>query len=506
MKKKETKKRIINIIFWILIFLSLILITGANYIKDTFGNVTVEEIVFNIKVPLKGTEMTSINNYFRGPFLNSVILTICIYFILFFESKYIVDFNFTFKKIKFKKTLFPFKRVFSYILIILFLIISIIHFIVKLDIYDYVKNQLDKSTLIEDKYVNPKKTKLTFPEKKRNIIYIYLESMESSYTSTSNGGIFKDNLIPELTRLSNENISFSNTEKLGGAQSVPGTTWTVGALVAQTSGLPLKISIDGNNYGNYKTFLPGAFTLGDILKDNGYNQEFMLGSRAEFSGRDSYFKSHGNYKIYDFNHAVKIGKIKEEDKVWWGFEDKDLFEWSKEELLNLSKKDKPFNFTMLTVDTHFEDGYLSETCEKKYDDQYSNVIACSSKQVYEFVNWVKKQDFYDNTTIVISGDHLTMDKDFFENTDEEYTRTVYNVFINPVIEPVNRNNRTFTTMDMFPSTLVAMGVEIKGDRLGLGTNLFSNEKTLAEKYGIKKLRNELDKTSKFYNKEFLYKK
>lgn len=41
-------------------------------------------------------------------------------------------------------------------------------------------------------------------------------------------------------------------------------------------------------------------------------------------------------------------------------------------------------------------------------------------------------------------------------------------------------------MDLFPTTLVAMGAKFKGDRLGIGTNLFSDKKTLTEKYEIKK--------------------
>ena len=39
---------------------------------------------------------------------------------------------------------------------------------------------------------------------------------------------------------------------------------------------------------------------------------------------------------------------------------------------------------------------------------------------------------------------------------------------------------------------------------GIGTNLFSNQKTVAEKYGIEKLREELAKTSEFYNNKFVY--
>ena len=39
-------------------------------------------------------------------------------------------------------------------------------------------------------------------------------------------------------------------------------------------------------------------------------------------------------------------------------------------------------------------------------EQYKNVISCSSKRVYAFVQWLKQQDFYENTTIIIAGGHI----------------------------------------------------------------------------------------------------
>ena len=119
--------------------------------------------------------------------------------------------------------------------------------------------------------------------------------------------------------------------------------------------------------------------------------------------------------------------------------------------------------------------------------------------INEFIDWVKEQDFYDNTTIIITGDHLTMQENFY-NIDDNYTRTVYNAFINSRVVPSNEKNRVFTTMDMFPTTLASLGASIEGDRLGLGTNLFSDKRTLAEEYGIQKLNKELKKNSNYYYK------
>ena len=156
---------------------------------------------------------------------------------------------------------------------------------------------------------------------------------------------------------------------------------------------------------------------------------------------------------------------------------------------------------MLTVDTHFEDGYPCELCTDEFgDNQYANVMACSSRQVKELVDWIQQQDFYENTTIVIAGDHPTMDKDFCEDVDEDYTRKVYTTYINPAAELETTEKRNYTTFDNFPTTLAALGVKIDGNRLGLGTNLFSSTQTLTERFGIDKMESELKKKSKMMEK------
>ena len=88
----------------------------------------------------------------------------------------------------------------------------------------------------------------------------------------------------------------------------------------------------------------------------------------------------------------------------------------------------------------------------------------------------------------------------FYNIDNNYDRVVYNAFINSKVLPVNNKNRVFTTMDMFPTTLAALGVSIEGDRLGLGTNLFSSKKTIPEEIGLDNFNKELKKSSDYYYK------
>ena len=92
-----------------------------------------------------------------------------------------------------------------------------------------------------------------------------------------------------------------------------------------------------------------------------------------------------------------------------------------------------------------------------------------------------------------------MDSDFCNNIDPNYTRGVYNVFINA---PQNWDHikwREGTTMDMFPTTLAALGATIDGNRLALGTNLFSGEPTLVEQQGVEQVNKGMRDNSLFYS-------
>jgi hypothetical protein len=59
-----------------------------------------------------------------------------------------------------------------------------------------------------------------------------------------------------------------------------------------------------------------------------------------------------------------------------------------------------------------------------------------------------------------------------------------------------------TPLDIFPTTLASLGFNIDGERLGLGTNLFSDEQTLAEQHGFDWLDAEVQKTSSYYIANF----
>ena len=499
--KKGNKRN--YVICQIFIYLFLFICTSLVWERLNFGGVDLASIYFTLTMPLEGASSKYIISYLlKGPLLALGLLLIeMIFFKVFIKyiSPIIVKKTFIkegFFRLTTKKTV-----IFS---ICLFLLsFGVLNYF--LNVSEFVKNQIVTSKFIENNYSNPSETKLVFPKKKMNIVHIYLESGESTLQDKQNGGEFNINYIPEMTALEKNNISFSNNNAMKGAHVTEGGGFTTGGMVAQECGLPMKTDMQNQDninkaFSKANYFLPGATSIGDILYKEGYNNFYACDQNWAFGGIKSYYEQHGKYKHLDYWQAVKEGKISEDYFEWWGFEDEKLYKYAKEKVLALANKNKPFNFTMATMDTHQLDGFVCDLCKKEHEDQYGNVWSCASRQVYDFVEWLKKQPFYNNTVIVITGDHCSMAPTFFKKHDiDPKQRFVYNTFINSKIKPQKEKNRRFTTLDIYPTMLAAMGVKIEGNKLGLGVNLFSDKKTLSEEYGYEYLDKELKKKSKFYN-------
>ena len=469
---------------------SFLLFYAADWFVDTYGRIGFDAILFTLTSDLSGTSANLITDFILDGALPAAVWTAAVGIVLFLLPPLLRR---------------PLRRL-SIALCIALCCALLGYAAWNTELDDYLFSTSRTSDIFEEHYADPSRTAVTFPEEKRNLIYILLESMETSYLAREQGGAMAENLIPELYDIARENVNFSHNGDVGGFYCTKGATWTIGAMVAQTAGIPLKTPTeDVNMYGkDGSPFLPGVTTLMDLLREEGYYQALMVGSDVTFGGRRSYYSQHGTDAIYDIRTAWADGIVPNGYFVWWGMEDLYLFEYAKQELTEMARQDAPFAFTMLTVDTHHIGGYQCVNCrESASGESYDQSISCSSRQVADFLAWIQEQDFCENTTVVIVGDHESMDNGYFERMAEpDYQRMVYNCFINAAAEPVRTDNRSFTAMDLFPTTLAALGCRIQGDRLGLGTNLFSDVPTLAEKMGIHAFETEISMASDYYAAQF----
>ena len=489
------------IICSILIFLGYLALFSAKWSISQFGSIGFDSILFTMFAGLDGTDLAIVMSYLKRTFFQTIGFWAVTVFIVFFRSKKTIYLNF-FKKIKLR--IFPFSRILKVILSVFLSILLCFTAASQIGIIDYVKTSAKVSNIFENKYVDPATANIVFPEKKRNIIWITVESLETTFMDKSEGGALSHNAIPNLTDLAKNYVNFSHNKGIGGGSVITGTGWTMAATVAQTAGIPLKTTA---NINGKDSFLPGVTTYMDILKNNGYYQAFMIGSQSRFAYLDVYLNRHGISKIYDYETAKVDGIISQDYKVWWGMEDKRVFEYARKELTKISQQSQPFSFTIQTIDTHFSNGYVCDLCQNDFERQYDNVYACSDRQVAEFIKWAKNQPFYENTTIVIVGDHITLDNNYIKSAvDSDYNRRVFNCFINSAVQAQRPKEREFCSVDLFPTILASLGCTIEGDRLGMGTNLFSAKQTLAEEMGIDEFNMQLSYASNYYTDKFVFDK
>lgn len=492
---QKAKKYIVSrVILTILIFVGLLCMFSAFWYTALFGDIGVESVLFTVLAGFAGVQGGMVASWIFGALVPSIVLMAALFFLL-LKLPYILYKGRDAER--FNRT-----RIVCVLLSVAVILTSFASAFHSVGLDSFAINLLSKTKIYENEYRDPQKTKITFPEKKRNLIYIYMESMETTFLSKEQGGALDENALSPLYSLAENNVNFSQNGSVGGGRTVFGTTWTSAAMMAHTSGIPMRSPVSLEAIAGNE-FFDSTVTLSDVLSENGYNQALMVGSNAEYGGRKDYYEQHGVDKVYDIYTAYDDGIVPEGYFEWWGMEDKYLYTYAKQKITEMSRSDEPFAFTMLTVDTHHVGGFKCSECKNEFSEQYTNALACSARQVVEFVNWIKEQDFYENTAIIISGDHYTMDNQFIKrNVKRGYTRRVYNCFINSSGSSENSKNREFTTLDMFPTTLSAMGCSIEGNRLGLGCDLFSGEQTLCEKYGYKKFNRELQKNSDFYVREF----
>ena len=237
------KNKIKGIITFLLILIAVIMTIGGIYYKINYSEQEFEQIIFYICSGITHTSPAVTESIIKSCLRPVILITLILWLPtskLVKEEKYV---NVITKKSERKLQVYPipFIRNHRKLYLSILYLIAITTFIIGFGIHKYIANRFIKTTIYEEYYVKAEDVNITFPDNKRNLIIIITESMENSLCSKENGGGWEYSVIPELEQIAIENINFSNTEKIGGADQVSGTTFTAGGMVAITSGNVLKI-------------------------------------------------------------------------------------------------------------------------------------------------------------------------------------------------------------------------------------------------------------------------
>lgn len=355
----------------------------------------------------------------------------------------------------------------------------------RIGVFSYFLNKKIYSDIYEKEYINPESLTYTFPQEKRNIIVIYLESIEANYATQ-----LESNLIAHISDLAHNNLSFEGFHQLAYQD------YTLAAMVESMCAVPFRGS-KLKGYEGYENFLASLVCYGEILQKNGYETVFMKGADINFARTGLFMSTHGFKKAMGANELNQNFSypLKENTGGFSGYHDAALYKMIKEELTTLSQSGKPFFLSFITLDTHEPDYFLSPGCAGSPQNK-EDVVRCTDKMLFDFIKWLKEQPFYEKTTVVVMGDHTQTGINRLYPKLQE--RQVVNFILNPSPDFEKAEHTAWTTLDVAPTVLNAAGISFSGGKFGLGRSLFAKEKNLYEKYGHK-LETELLKSSHVYD-------
>ncbi len=454
------------------VFLLIFTIAVFRYINKYFTDVNLQQILFIINTPMEGVDSRLLRLFIEHCLLTPILYTIPICYLP--EIKFL-----QLKKIPL------IKKSWTILISVLSLLLTLGYLFYQTD-YTSIKYFFsnEKTDFYEKHFSDPKEAQINFV-KKKNLVVIHVESLETTYKDKTFYGY---NMLADLRDIELKGVQFSRF------QNGYATDFTQGSAMALFTGMPAKYSNLVNKLGRKIHFFKGYYSLGKILKDNGYYMVAIQGSESSFGGMDVFLQDNNFDKLID-EDTIQQEYPQFSKKGSWGYTDDCILTVAKDTIMQAEDR-QPYFLYVQTVDTHVS--YTPEI-EKfpNIENVYHNIIHHTQLHLADFLKWLQSRPNYADTVIVVIGDHLRMGNDF----PMPEKRYIYNLFLNTG-KPHN-TDRTFTQVDMFPSVIEALGGKILNHRLGIGTSVFSLEKTFTELYSAEYLYDNLAKRNDLYEQIFL---
>ena len=371
------------------------------------------------------------------------------------------------------------RRSLSGVLVALVVVGGATAFVSTVRVGQYVKSANSEYD-ITDYYRAPEVTNAAAKDEHKNLVLIYIESGEATLSDTT---LFEKDPFKPLEKSAALDDGWKSIENF---QQYEGGGWTMAGIVSTQCGIPLKSNgtltgqVGMNKVDGVETYLGSQVCLGNVLKGQGYDNVFMGGAKGAFAGKGTYLHDHGYDIEYDLETWRNKGEPADQYRSDWGLSDKRLMANARDEVDRLhakaQKTGQPFNLSMLTLDTH-EPVHIYDYCDVDTEEALTSVFECSVQQVADFVDYMDKQGYLEDTSVVIMGDHLkhmgVTDK-FHEELDENPNRSIFNrIWVAGQDREQLQVREGADQLNLFPTILDAAGVQLKDRQAGLGVSVFS---------------------------------
>ena len=232
----------------------------------------------------------------------------------------------------------------------------------------------------------------------------------------------------------------------------------------------------GNTYNSFA----------ERLGDNGYFTNVMHSNNKSFWNRDMMYQSLNIDKFYD----VESYSVTEENSVSWGLKDIPFFEQSTQLMTEMPQ---PFYSRLISLTNHYpfyldpEDMMIDEyTSNSGTLNRYFQTVRYLDESIKEFFDDLKEQGVYENSIIVMYGDHygisenhnkamaMYLDKEEITPMDSALLQSVPLYIHIPGSNDGEVMDQVSGQLDLRPTLLHLLGIDTSKD-MQLGADLFSEE-------------------------------
>lgn len=344
---------------------------------------------------------------------------------------------------------------------------------------------VDVQHYVKDNYAKPKDDMFGIA-KGRNVIYIHLESFQQfliDYNLEDENGV-EHEVTPFLNQLyhSNETFSFENGfHQVGSGKTSDAETMLENSFFGLGQG-PLFTQL-----GDKNTFQAAPAIL---EQEAGYSSAVFHGNGGAFWNRNETYKRLGYQHFFDASYY----DVNENNSFQYGLHDKPFFDQSVQYLEHMQQ---PFYSKFIAVTNHypysqFKDDDAGFPIANTPDPTINGYFATANyldTAVEEFFNYLKESGLYDNSIIVLYGDHygisnsrnkyladlLGKSKDDWNDFDDAQLQRVPMMFHIPGQTKGQVSNVYGGQVDMLPTLLHLLGIDNQ-NYIQLGQDLFSEDK------------------------------
>ncbi|MFD1953330.1 LTA synthase family protein [Paenibacillus thailandensis] len=276
-------------------------------------------------------------------------------------------------------------------------------------------SEITQQKINELKNVQPVESpKLFGAAKGKNLIIIQMESFQNFLIGLKIDGT---EITPNMNKLVKDSQYFNHFYQMVGQGNTSDAEFVV-----NTS---FYIPPDGAATMRYvDRELP---SLPKLMQSQGYDTATFHTNTVEFWNRGELYKSLGWNRYYDNEF------FGEEDAFFFGASDEVLYKKTAEELQRMSSTGQPFYTQVISMSAHHpftipESKYRMELPERFEDTLVGDYIRAQNYADYalgQFIDDLKQRGIWDNSVVVLYGDHLGLPLYSLDDDEKELMNEIY---------------------------------------------------------------------------------